>query len=176
VAADGGVLSLRSSTLGSGSTVVVTGGNGSTDLLGVSPVAAAGLDVAGTINGVGAIGSGQTLTGASADPSAGLALRVLGGEVGDRGTVDFARGYASLLDQLVSGHLGEDGLMSSRTESIGAKIRRVGEREEALQNRLDQIEKRYREQFTALDANISKLQQTSTFLTQQLAIWDKSDN
>jgi len=155
---------------------VVTGGNGSTDLFGVSPVAAAGLDVAGTINGVGALGAGQTLTGASSDASAGLSLRVLGGDVGDRGTVNFARGYASVLDQLVSGFLDEDGLMSSRTENTGARIRRVGERQEALQNRLDQIEKRYREQFTALDANISKLQQTSTFLTQQLAIWNKDEN
>jgi flagellar hook-associated protein 2 len=77
---------------------------------------------------------------------------------------------------LVSGFLDEDGLMSSRTENIGARIRRVGERQEALQNRLDQIEKRYREQFTALDANISKLQQTSTFLTQQLAIWNKDES
>jgi flagellar hook-associated protein 2 len=132
--------------------------------------------VAGTINGVNALGSGQTLTGASGDPSAGLTLRILGGELGERGNVTFARGYASLLDQMVSDFLDEDGLLSSRTDGISSTIRRIGEREEALQNRLDQIEKRYRAQFTALDANISKLQQTSSFLSQQLAILTKKDS
>lgn len=176
VTTDGGVLSIRSSTLGSGSAVALTGGNGASDLLGVAPVSAAGLNVAGIINGVSALGSGQILTGASGDPSAGLSLRILGGEPGERGNVSFARGYASVLDQLVSDFLDEDGLLSSRTHGINSKIHRVGERQEALQNRLDQIEKRYREQFTALDANISKLQQTSSFLTQQLAIWTKRDN
>jgi flagellar hook-associated protein 2 len=77
---------------------------------------------------------------------------------------------------MVSDFLDEDGLLSSRTEGISYTIRRIGEREEALQHRLDQIEKRYRAQFTALDANISKLQQTSSFLSQQLAILTKQDS
>jgi flagellar hook-associated protein 2 len=176
VTADGGVLSIRSTSFGSGSAVAVTGGNGASHLLGVTPVSATGLDVAGTINGVNALGSGQTLTGVSGDPSAGLTLRILGGELGERGNVTFARGYASLLNQMVSDFLDEDGLLSSRTEGISSTIRRIGEREEALQHRLDQIEKRYRAQFTALDANISKLQQTSSFLSQQLAILTKQDS
>ncbi len=176
VTADGGVLSIRSTSFGSGSAVAVTGGNGASHLLGVTPVSATGLDVAGTINGVNALGSGQTLTGVSGDPSAGLTLRILGGELGERRNVTFARGYASLLDQMVSDFLDEDGLLSSRTEGISSTIRRIGEREEALQHRLDQIEKRYRAQFTALDANISKLQQTSSFLSQQLAILTKQDS
>jgi flagellar hook-associated protein 2 len=174
VTVEGGVISIRSSTSGGTSAVMLTGGIGASDLLGPSPVATSGSNVAGTVNGVNAIGSGQILTGATGDASAGLALKVLGGPLGERGNVTFTQGYASILDQLVDSFLGEDGLLFSRTDGINSTIRRIGQSQEAMQNRLDQVEKRYREQFTALDATISNLQQTSSFLTQQLAILAKN--
>jgi flagellar hook-associated protein 2 len=40
---------------------------------------------------------------------------------------------------------------------------------DALNVRMEQIEARYRRQFTALDSLISSMNTTSTFLTQQLA-------
>ena len=42
--------------------------------------------------------------------------------------------------------------------------------------RLDQTEKRYRAQFSALDLVISKMQSTSTFLTQQLTALQNNSN
>jgi flagellar hook-associated protein 2 len=176
VTTDGGVVSIHSSTFGGTSVVSLTGGNGASDLLGESPVATGGLNVAGTINGVNALGSGQTLTGAAGDASAGLSLKVIGGSLGERGNVVFSRGCASMLDALVGGFLGEDGLLSSRTDGINATIRRIGQSQEALQTRMDQVEKRYRAQFTALDATISNLQQTSSFLSQQLAVLTKNND
>ncbi len=56
-----GVLTLTSQRYGSASTVAVTG-NAATGLFG-TPTTAAGVDVAGTIGGLAAVGSGQTLSG-----------------------------------------------------------------------------------------------------------------
>jgi flagellar hook-associated protein 2 len=56
------VLSITADRYGASSTVKVTGGNSITNLIGTAPTATAGTDVAGTINGVIATGSGQSLT------------------------------------------------------------------------------------------------------------------
>ncbi len=63
----------------------------------------------------------------------------------------------------------EGGLVASRIEGMSASISTLDLRREALNRRLEQIEARYRRQFTALDSTVSSLQNTSTFLTQQLA-------
>jgi flagellar hook-associated protein 2 len=169
VSAAGGVLSLSSASFGTASALVLTGGNGASDLLGATPATTMGQDVAGTINGVSARGSGQTLVGAIGDASEGLALRVFGGPLGARGEAIFSRGYADQLAGLASSFLDSGGLLSTRTDGINSSIRGLGQRQEALETRLNQMEKRYRAQFTALDTSISSLQQTSSFLTQQLA-------
>lgn len=70
-----GSLTITSDRYGSASTVSITGGNGKLDLFG-TPVETSGVDVAGTINGITATGSGQTLTGAA--DSSGLILKITG--------------------------------------------------------------------------------------------------
>jgi flagellar hook-associated protein 2 len=45
----------------------------------------------------------------------------------------------------------------------------IGREKEALALRMEQIEARYRKQFTALDSLLSQLQTTSSYLSQQLA-------
>jgi flagellar hook-associated protein 2 len=60
-------------------------------------------------------------------------------------------------------------MVSGRTEGIEASIKSVQKRAEAMNLRLTQIESRYRRQFTSLDSLISSMQQTSQYLTQQLA-------
>lgn len=170
VAVSGGKLQLTSTSYGSTSTVVIEGGNAADGLFGASPVSNAGLDVAGTINGVAATGKGQVLTGADGDASAGLAIEIAGGALGDRGTISYTTGYAFQLDRLVEGLLDEEnGLLATRTEGINASIKRLTQQQESMADRLAMVEKRYRAQFTALDVLISNLQQTSSYMTQQLA-------
>ena len=65
----GGILSLTSSRYGSTSGVTLAGGNGAAALLGAIPVATAGLDVAGSIDGVAATGTGQVLSAAAGGPA-----------------------------------------------------------------------------------------------------------
>lgn len=138
--------------------------------LGLSAVAGTtGLDVAGTINGVAAIGSGQILTGASGSDSEGLKLNILGGATGDRGTVNFSQGIAYQLNTMITGFLEIDGALDSRTDGIQDRIEDIADRREALDYRMELLEARYRAQFNALDSLLAQLQTTSDFLTQQLA-------
>lgn len=169
VSQTGGVLSITSARYGSASQAAVTGGNGMASLLGTSPVITAGADVAGTINGATASGNGQTLTGATGNASEGLALLIAGGALGARGNVTFSHGYAHRLGQYLDTILGDDGLLKSRTNGLDSSIKNLDQRQVQLEARLAQIEKRYRAQFTALDAMLSNMNRTSTFLTRQLA-------
>ncbi len=166
VTQSGGVLSVTSSRYGSASAVTITGGSGKSDLFGTQ-TETAGVNVAGTIGGVTATGSGQTLTGTG--DASGLALNLTGGITGARGMVNFARGYAYELDKLAGKMLENDSLVDGRTDGINKTIRDIGNQRDALNRRLADIEQRYRAQFTALDAMISSLNATSNFLTQQLA-------
>jgi flagellar hook-associated protein 2 len=161
-----GVLSITSNRYGSASIVAIGGGTAAADLFGTA-IETAGVDVAGSIGGIAATGSGQALTGAG--DAAGLKVDITGGATGDRGTIGFARGYADLLDKLVGRMLDDDGLVDGRMDGINASIKDLGSRREALASRLELIEKRYRAQFTALDVMIASMTQTSSYLQQQLA-------
>ncbi|MCX7898433.1 MAG: flagellar filament capping protein FliD [Rhodocyclaceae bacterium] len=61
------------------------------------------------------------------------------------------------------------GLIDSRTEGINASIKDLQQRMEVFQRRLKSIEDRYRTQFSSLDSLVASLNQTSQFLSLQLA-------
>lgn len=176
VTQSGGVLSISSSSYGSASQATATGGNALATLLGAAPTTTAGVDVAGTINGAAASGAGQALTGASGDASEGLVLRINGGPLGARGDITFSSGYAYQLDAYLDTVLADDGGLKTRTDGINGSIKALDRRQEELEARMVQIEKRYRAQFAALDAMISSMNNTSSFLTQQLANLPSSQN
>ena len=161
-----GVLTLTSTRYGSASIVTITGGTAKAALFG-TPADTAGLDVAGTIGGAAATGTGQTLTGTG--DALGLAIKVSGGATGERGTVSYARGYAYQLEKMTSKMLETDSLIDGRMSGINSSIKDVGSRRTALITRLESVEKRYRAQFTALDTLMGRMQNMSSFLTQQLA-------
>jgi len=165
VSESSGKLAVVSNRYGSASTVSITGGNGKSDLFG-TPAETAGVDVAGTINGITATGSGQTLTGAA--DSSGLVIKVTGGSTGSRGEIDFAHGFAAKLNKLV-GEMLNGRLIDSRIDGINSTIKDIGSQRDALNQRLADTEKRIRAQFTALDTTIASMTQTSNFLQQQLS-------
>ncbi|WP_136416230.1 flagellar filament capping protein FliD [Herbaspirillum sp. ST 5-3] len=169
VSADGsGIMTIESNKYGSTSTVSV-GGTGASNLLGAAPLSTAGVDVAGTIGGYTATGSGQTLTGAAGSVVEGLKLQINGGSTGARGTVSFTQGYAFQLNKVVEGYLGSSGLVSGRTDGINSSIKDIGRQRDALNARLQSTEKRLRAQFTALDTLIANMNKTSSYLQQQLS-------
>ncbi|MDP1636501.1 MAG: flagellar filament capping protein FliD [Candidatus Nitrotoga sp.] len=163
VTQNSGVLSVTSSSYGSKSSVTI-GGAGVIDLLGAAPTQTAGVDVAGSIGGGTSTGSGQVLSNAQ-----GLNITINGGALGDRGSVNYSNGYAFSLDIWTSTVLTTDGALASRTGGINNSIKDLGNRRAAIETRLVGIERRYRAQFSALDGMLSSMNQTSNYLTQQLA-------
>ena len=166
VSESGGVLSIRSNRYGSASRVELLGGNGASDLFGADPVASDGLDVAGTIGGLPATGSGQTLTGTGA--AEGLRLLVSGGSTGDRGEVDFTRGFADQLNDLAGRLLADNGLFKTMGKSLDDRVAGIETQRERLALRLAGFEQRITAQFNAMDRMVSQLQNTGNFLLQQL--------
>lgn len=83
--------------------------------------------------------------------------------------VDGKGGLANSLATRLDGLLRSGGVLDSRTDGINRSIKAIDEQRDRLSMRLEMVEKRYRAQFTALDALVGSLSQTSTYLSQQLA-------
>ena len=161
-----GKMVITSSRYGSASSVSVSG-SAATNLTGVG-VATAGTDVAGTIGGATATGSGQYLTGTG--NAMGLRLLISATTAGDHGVVNFSQGFAYQLNALTTSFLDSTtGTFVSETDGINASIKDIDTRRTELQARLVDIEARYRAQFNALDTLIASMQSTQSFLTQQLS-------
>lgn len=171
-----GVLTLTSDAYGSVSKVDVSGGNGKTNLLGASETKTDGVDVAGTINNASATGLGQFLTGITGSGAEGIEVQIVGGTTGSRGTINYSQGYAFQLDKLADEFLGASGPITSRTDGLGRRIDDLNDQREVVNNRLIDIEARFRKQFTALDVLLSGMQTTSNFLTTQLGNLNKLAN
>lgn len=168
---ENGALLLTSGRYGSASKVSLSSvsGTGVEAFLGTDPTAATGLDVVGTIGGLPATGSGQRLTGAKGTAIEGLVLTITGSATGARGTIDFARGYADRLSNLVGGYLGDTGILAARTDGINSTIKRLEKDYDALTRRLEEKQRNYVAEFTALDTLLASMSQTSSYLSQQLA-------
>lgn len=164
VSQSAGVLNITSNAFGSGSAVGVPSGNAAAGLFGPAPTASAGNNVAGTINGAAAVGSGQTLT--SID---GLRLKVSADSAGALGSVSFTRGFGTLLNDSIRKLADTSGPIGARTQGLNASVKRVGKQQDDFNRRMDILESNYRRQFTALDTMLSSMNTTSSFLTQQLA-------
>ncbi|VVE70667.1 flagellar hook protein FliD [Pandoraea captiosa] len=167
VAQKGGILTITSNRYGSASRVQVTGGSAFDAVFGTNTLKT-GVDVQGTIGGMLAVGSGQTLTGGAGTAVDGLKLTIGGTATGSRGTVAFSQGYASLLNNQVTDFLGATGAISSAKTSLNTTIKQIQQQESDWQDQMTQMQSRYLAQFTALDATMAKLQNTSDYLKQVL--------
>jgi len=168
VSADGsGVLTVKSNQYGTHSQIGVSN-TAAVTLFGATPSMVTGKDVAGTIGGIDATGSGQFLTAAAGSGITGLKLQVTGGALGARGTVNYSQGYAFQFTKLVDSYVGTTGVIPARTNGINSTIKNLQNQENTWQNRLLSIQDRYKKQFSALDASIGSMKTTSSFLTQQL--------
>ncbi len=79
------------------------------------------------------------------------------------------KGYVTSMNAWTKSVLSDNGVLAGRTEGIGRTITDIGRRRDAFEARMVTVEKRYRAQFTALDVMLSNMNQTSQYLTQQLA-------
>jgi flagellar hook-associated protein 2 len=102
------------------------------------------------------------LTAALSDPNkdvAGLFSQTTAGN----------QGVAVRFNNWLTQTLSTNGTIGNRISSISESINSLDDRRTAIEARLVTIEARYRKQFSALDALVSSMGQTSAFLEQQLA-------
>jgi flagellar hook-associated protein 2 len=78
-------------------------------------------------------------------------------------------GVGTRLTKLTTDMLGSKGIIQNRTDGINSTLKRLGDQENTIQDRLVQIEARYRKQFNALDTSMANMKSTSNYLAQQLA-------
>ncbi|PCI07395.1 MAG: flagellar cap protein [Gammaproteobacteria bacterium] len=78
-------------------------------------------------------------------------------------------GYANRLSTLADNWVGSNGFISSRTDGLNQRIEDLSDRQLSIERNLVHVEARYRAQFSALDILVSRFQNTSQFLTSQLA-------
>lgn len=82
---------------------------------------------------------------------------------------DSSRGFATRLYDRANGMLQADGIIDSREDGLKERIRFTDNSSDQMKVRLENVEKRLRAQFAALDSLVGSLQQTGSFLASQLA-------
>lgn len=88
------------------------------------------------------------------------------------GNNGLARRYANLASQV----LGVDGSLTTRTEGLRERLTKNGIEQDKLSERVDRYKARLVAQYTAMDANLSKLNALSSYVSAQLAALTASSN
>jgi len=85
-------------------------------------------------------------------------------------------GIAVQMRALTDRLIGIDGTVSSRSEGLRKRIDLNQDRQDALTDRIAQVEKRLRAQYTALDRQMGALSGLQGYVTQQLNAFNASNN
>ena len=78
-------------------------------------------------------------------------------------------GFVSSLNTVIKSYTDSDGIISTRTDGLNSERESLNDDIERIQLRLEATEARLRARFSSLDGLLSRLNSTSSFLTQQLA-------
>ena len=76
----------------------------------------------------------------------------------------------------MSSFIGNGSMLNSRTESLNKRLKDLAKQRDNYEVRIDKLTSQYRTQFSALDAMVTKLQSTSTYLSQQLSALSSSSS
>lgn len=82
-------------------------------------------------------------------------------------------GVATKLDNLLDSFLVGDGIIPAKEQTLQDQLDLIEDQRLDLELRLESIEKRFRSQFAALDILVSQLNQTGSFLQEQLSATSK---
>jgi flagellar hook-associated protein 2 len=77
-------------------------------------------------------------------------------------------GIAVKLNELIDNVLGGTGTFDAREKTLNDRLERIQDQRDELEVRMDSVRARLTEQFNTMDRLVANLNQTSTFLTQQL--------
>ncbi|KXS54352.1 MAG: flagellar hook-associated protein 2 [Marinobacter sp. T13-3] len=165
-----GKITFTSSKYGSESSVSLTSAEDASRFGLDSNTSTDGLDIAGTIDGRAAEGDGQVLyLGSGNGNASGLQVRVLGDQIGNRGSITFVEGVGERTVDLVTNMVGAGGAIESRTESLNRELEQIEESRARMEERVAAYRERLVNQFSAADSLISQLNSTRDYVTQQLA-------
>jgi flagellar hook-associated protein 2 len=129
-----------------------------------------GTDVAGTIDGVAAIGVGQRLRLLNTDTSdaRGLAVDVGEGLTGALGPVTYSPGIAGRIVSLATSATGEGGILTSTKNSFESRITAYTEQIDRYEARMVVKETQLRRQWTSVQTLLSTLQTQGNWLAGQV--------
>ncbi|GKS92548.1 flagellar filament capping protein FliD [Acidovorax sp. SUPP2539] len=82
-------------------------------------------------------------------------------------------GAAVRMKSFTSGLLSLDGLMNNKSDALDLEVKRNTSDQEKVNNRAAVLEKRMRAQYTALDTQMGSLSALNSYITQQVAQWNK---
>jgi len=148
----------------------------SANYLGLTDGTYTGQDVAGTINGETATGSGQVLTGDDDQPNiAGLALRVtltpdqLAAQGSDQGTITLTFGIAEQMYNHIKKITDQfSGYVSLRQDNLEDIIEDIDERIAIVEERVNKRIQNLEMQFINLEKMLSQMRSLSNYLTSQI--------
>ena len=126
-----------------------------------------GQDLKANVNGYALTGEGSKLK--LEGVLSGVVLDVAGNKTGDRGDITVTNGIASILDELSTSFLANNGLLDARIDGYNTKIKQIEKERSDLVRKLEVSEQRYLKQFSNLDAMLGKMRSTSDFLAQKLS-------
>jgi flagellar hook-associated protein 2 len=134
----------------------------------------AGVNVAGTINGQAASGTGQVLS-SSTGASSGLQVKVVatpadvagaGGTL-SLGSATFSQGVAGRLSSFVNNATGPTGTITDASAAYSSQIDTVKQQMAALQVQLNEKETVLRQRFAAMETALLQLQGQGNFMNAQ---------
>ncbi len=79
-------------------------------------------------------------------------------------------GIAAQIDSLLGNYLDNNGIISTRSDSLDRELDEIALSRGDLERRLESVERRIRSQFTAMDILVAQLKASGDFLLQQLDI------
>jgi flagellar hook-associated protein 2 len=85
-------------------------------------------------------------------------------------------GIANRLRTFGDSVLGTSGLLTSRIAGLNTKLSHNQKDQDNLNNRLDATKARLQAQYSALDSKMASISSLSTYITQQIANWNKNTN
>jgi flagellar hook-associated protein 2 len=85
-----------------------------------------------------------------------------------------ANGFGVLLRNWVDGQIGSEGAVASRSEGIRSRIKANGSNQAKLNDKVALIQQRLQERYTALDKQLGQLNGLSSYVTQQMALLNRS--
>lgn len=155
---------ITSNKYGASSTVEITeaSASASSDLGLAVASGTAGVTVAGTIDGVAGFASGNVLLPQLGEPAEGLALVI--GKDASSGTVNFSRGFAGELSELITSFLTAGGVIDLREDSLESDLDDLDEDQTSLDRRMTAYQERLIQQFISMERILNSLNSSGSFL------------